>query len=127
MALKKKLSMILALMILLLAAGTLAFAGAGSVVVDIVGSTTENTKVVASGPEKVELEIIGSTAKNTTISPPEEVVKKCKPCYRPFVDCEIKKDCKPVSGPWDKMHLGVDAWYGTFWYTDINMPKWPQI
>jgi hypothetical protein len=25
------------------------------------------------------------------------------------------------------MHLGVDAWYGAFWYTDINMPKWPQI
>ena len=58
-----KLSIILALALMLSASGALAFGSPGSVVVDIVGSRTENTKVVASGPEKVELEIIGSTVK----------------------------------------------------------------
>ena len=23
------------------------------------------------------------------------------------------------------MQLGVDAWYGTFWYTEVYTPKWP--
>ena len=74
---KLKLSIILALALMLSASGALAFGGPGSVVVDIVGSKTENTKIVASGPEKVELEIIGSTAINTTITPHAEKVKIC--------------------------------------------------
>jgi hypothetical protein len=131
---KLKLSIILALALMLSASGALAFGSPGSVVVDIVGSRTDNTKIVASGPEKVELEIIGSTASNTTISPHEET-RICP--HRPFCpECpscltnpcpDAKCDNQQKSYPWDDMHLGVDAWYGTFWYKDINMPKWPQI
>jgi len=127
-----KLSIILALALMLSASGALAFGSPGSVVVDIVGSRTENTKVIASGHDKVELEIIGSTSKNTTISPHQERVKICPKFFCP--ECpscltnpcpEAKCEKKPY--PWDGMHLGVDAWYGAFWYTDINLPKWPQI
>lgn len=130
-----KLSIILALALMLSASGALAFGSPGSVVVDIVGSRTDNTKIVASGPEKVELEIIGSTARNTTISPHEERAKIC-PKFSLCPECpacltnpspDTKYDNHQKSYPWDNMHLGVDAWYGTFWYTDINMPKWPQI
>ena len=127
-----KLSIILALALMLSASGALAFGSPGSVVVDIVGSKTDNTKIVASGPEKVELEIIGSTANNTTISPQKERAKiypkysffpECPSCLtNPSPDANQQK-----SYPWDNMHLGVDTWYGTFWYTDVNMPKWPQI
>ena len=65
----------LAIVLMLLISGASAIAGAGSVVVDIVGSSTDNTKITASGAEKLELEIIGSTANNTTISLPKEMVK----------------------------------------------------
>ena len=26
----------------------------------------------------------------------------------------------------ENMHLGVDAWYGEYWFTEIFKPKWPQ-
>ena len=38
-----------------------------------------------------------------------------------------ESDSQRKTYPWDYMHLGVDAWYGTFWYKNIYMPKWPQI
>jgi hypothetical protein len=134
-----RLSMKLAIVLMLLISGASAIAGAGSVVVDIVGSSTDNTKITASGAEKLELEIIGSTANNTTISLPKEMVKRWHECCIPGLRCGYglecnkvsKQECKQVSKqeshPWDNLHLGVDAWYGTFWYTDINMPKWPAI
>jgi hypothetical protein len=120
-----RLSIILAFVLMLLSSNASAFADAGSVVVDIVGSNTDNTRIVSSGIEKVELEIIGSTSKNTTIASPAMKTIECKMCCGPYFGCEYKQECKPVSRPWDNMHLGVDAWYGTFWYTNINMPKWP--
>jgi len=49
-----------------------ALGGSGSVVVDIVGSKTDDTRIMSSGIEKVELEIIGSEANNTTIGSPEK-------------------------------------------------------
>jgi len=116
-----RLSIILALALMLSASTAYAFGGPGSVVVDIVGSVTDNTMITSSGMEKIELEIIGSEANNTIISPPAEMVVICPECICP--ECENEQE----SHPWDGMHLGVDAWYGTFWYTDINMPKWPQI
>ena len=139
---KLRLSIILALALMLSASGALAFGGPGSVVVDIVGSTTDNTKIVASGREKMELEIIGSTARNTTITPHAERVKEkvkicpgflycpdCPPCLPypyPCPDAKCDEQQKPY--PWENRHLGVDAWYGAFWYSDEpNMPKWPQI
>ncbi len=126
-------SIILALALILSASGASAFGGTGSVVVDIVGSKTDNTMIVATGPEKVDLEIIGSTTKNTTISPHAEKIKIC-PIASLCPECPIcptypcpDGKCDKQPKPWENMHLGVDAWYGTFWYTDINMPKWPQI
>lgn len=133
---KLKLSIVLALALMLSASGALAFGGPGSVVVDIVGSRTENTMIVASGPEKVELEIIGSTAINTTITPDAQNVKicpgrwycpDCPPCI-PYPCPDVRWDDQRQPYPWENMHLGVDAWYNTFWYADQpNMPKWPQI
>lgn len=139
-----KLSILLALALMLSASGALAFGGPGSVVVDIVGSRTENTKIVASGPEKVELEIIGSTAINTTITPYAERViicpdlwycPDCPPCLPypypypyPYPCPDAKCDAQQKPYPWVNMHLGVDAWYNTFWYANQpNMPKWPQF
>jgi len=122
----------LAIVLMLLISSASAFADAGSVVVDIVGSNTDNTKISASGAEKLELEIIGSTANNTTISlPKKDLAKRWHECCVPDLRCDYKQECEHVSKeeshPWDNLHLGVDAWYGTFWYTDINMPKWPAI
>ncbi|MCX6673774.1 MAG: hypothetical protein NTY37_08355 [Methanothrix sp.] len=122
-------SIILALALMLSACSAYAFGGPGSVVVDIVGSVTDNTKITSSGMEKVELEFVGSEANNTIISPPAEKVVICPKCICPDIKCspELKCESKQKCYPWENMHLGVDAWYGTFWYTDINMPKWPQF
>jgi hypothetical protein len=120
-------SIMLALALMLSACSAYAFGGPGSVVVDIVGSVTDNTKITSSGMEKVELEIIGSEANNTVISPP--VKEKCPKHICPDTTySEVKSENKEKRYPWENMHLGVDAWYGTFWYdSNINMPKWPQF
>ena len=38
-----------------------------------------------------------------------------------------KYDNQQKTYPWDNKHLGVDAWYGTFWYTNVYTPKWPPF
>ncbi len=125
-------SILLALVLMLSACSAYAFGAPGSVVVDIVGSTTDNTRITSSGMEKVELEIIGSEANNTIISPPMKI-ERCPRhicpdgVYSDSVYSVAKTENKEKRYPWENMHLGVDAWYGTFWYTDINMPKWPQF
>ena len=122
-------SFILALVLMLSAGSAYAFGGAGSIVVDIVGSEVDNTKVMSSGMEKVELEFVGSKANNTVITSPGEKVMICPPyaCPETKYCHEVKCESKEKKYPWEGMHLGVDAWYGTFWYTDINMPRWPQF
>lgn len=121
-------SIMLALALMLSACSAYAFGGPGSVVVDIVGSVTDNTKITSSAMDKVELEIIGSEANNTVISPPEKGEKCPKHICPDTTYPEVKNENKEKRYPWENMHLGVDAWYGTFWYdTDINMPKWPQF
>jgi hypothetical protein len=121
-------SIMLALALMLSACSAYALGGPGSVVVDIVGSVTDNTKIMSSGMEKVELEIIGSEANNTVISPPEKVVICPKHICPDTTYSEVKSENKEKRYPWENMHLGVDAWYGTFWYdSNINMPKWPQF
>jgi hypothetical protein len=125
-------SILLALALMLSACSAYAFGGPGSIVVDIVGSSTDNTKITSSGMDKVDLEIIGSEANNTIISPPEKHAK-CPRHICPDLDYSDstytfeKTEKKEKRYPWENMHLGVDAWYGTFWYTDVNMPKWPQF
>jgi PBP1b-binding outer membrane lipoprotein LpoB len=121
-------SIILALALMLSACNACAFGGPGSIVVDIVGSVTDNTKITSSGMEKIELEIIGSESNNTMISPPEKE-KKCPKYICPdTIYPEVKNENKEKRYPWENMHLGVDAWYGTFWYdSNINLPNWPQF
>ncbi|MGB4653568.1 hypothetical protein [Methanothrix sp.] len=136
---------ILAAMLILMASNAMAFGSPGSVVVDIVGSDVKDTVVVADGRGGIDLEIIGSTAKNTTVSPYMslaicqscQICPACPTCPMPIYPtpvCPTCPTCPPDEGaykpptPWDYMHLGVDAWYGAFWYRDYpNMPKWPQI
>ncbi|MFZ3148788.1 MAG: hypothetical protein WA137_07070 [Methanothrix sp.] len=121
-------SIILALALMLSACTAYAFGAPGSVVVDIVGSVTDNTKITSSGMDKVELEIIGSEANNTVISPPEKAVKCPNHICPDSSYTEVKTENREKRYPWENMHLGVDAWYGTFWYdSNINLPKWPQI
>ncbi|MCK9565885.1 MAG: hypothetical protein M0Q43_07545 [Methanothrix sp.] len=121
-------SIILALALMLSACTAYAFSAPGSVVVDIVGSVTDNTKITSYGMDNVELEIIGSEANNTVVSPPEKAAKCPKHICPDSGYTEVKTENKEKSYPWENMHLGVDAWYGTFWYdSNINLPKWPQI
>ena len=128
-----KILILLAAVLILSSSPAWALGTGGSVVVDIVGSRTDNTRIMSSGMEKVELEIIGSEANNTSIGWPEQ--RACGRHDREerggdegedgFID---DGDGQSGSHPWDGMHLGVDAWYDTFWYrNEINMPKWPQF
>ena len=124
-----RLSIMLTIALMLSACSAYAFGAPGSVVVDIVGSTTDNTLITAAGPEKVVLEIIGSQANNTLISPPVMNTVVCPQNICPEVNCYTEQNYEELveTHPWDNMHLGVDAWYGTYWYTDINLPQWPQF
>lgn len=117
-----RLSIILALALMLSAGSAYAFGGPGSIVVDVVGSVIDNTRITSSGMEKVELEFVGSEANNTIISPSSGNVVIC-----PRYICHEQKWESKERYPWEGRHLGVDAWNGTFWYTDINMPMWPQL
>ena len=166
--------------------GAFAFGGPGTTVLDIVGSSADNIKIIEFLPGKMELEIIGGTASNITIAPYAGksydslncndgnpcTIDSCGPkgCVHIPVNCDDSNPCTidlcdangcvhiPVNCdkgdlwntdyclscpthlspgakyvdqwktyPWDHMHLGVDAWYGAFWYKNIYMPKWPQI
>jgi len=93
-----------------------------SVVVDIVGSNTENTQIIQPNAGSIELEIIGSIANNTSIGSRARV--------NAAVNCRCPEEGKPFCKPCQALqipHLGVDAWYGDYWYTSIHMPKWPQL
>ncbi len=117
-----KISFMLILTLILATSSLCIMAGAGSVTIDIVGSKADNTKVCASGPEHIELEIVGSTTNNTEICTPT-----CHPHCKKSHHHEEKHECIPVHNNCDDRHLGVDAWYGTFWYKDNpSMPQWPQ-
>jgi len=114
-----RVAMILALVLMVSASTAYAWSGAGSVVVDIVGSEAYNTNIVTSGLAPVELELIGSVADNTTIGPLPDCPVVCPACCCPEARCE----CAEQTGS----HTGVDAWYGTFWYSNANMPRWPHL
>ncbi|HUI39753.1 MAG TPA: hypothetical protein VLY86_02390 [Methanothrix sp.] len=120
-----RVAMILALALMLSASTACAFGGARSSSVDIVGSKVDNIKVNPAFEMPMDFEIVGSDASNITIGPPPIKVVKCfKKCRPPK---PIPK-CPSVKFPWEGGHLGVDAWYGTFWaYDQPNMPRWPQL
>ncbi len=114
-----RVAMILAMVLMVSASTAYALNGAGSVVVDIVGSEAYNTNIVTSGLTPVELELVGSVADNTSIGPLPDCPVFCPDCHCPEVRCE--------SNAWEGIHTGVDAWYGTFWYGNINLPRWLHI
>lgn len=118
-----RVAMILALVLMVSASTAYAWSGAGSVVVDIVGSSADNTNIVTSGLAPVELELIGSVANNTMIGPLPDCPVVCPDCCCPEERCE----CTEQSSASEGRHTGVDAWYGTFWYGNINMPRWPHL
>jgi hypothetical protein len=93
-----------------------------SVVVDIVGSNTDNTQILQPNAGSIELEIIGSLAKNTTMGS-QARINVADNCCCPDKNKHFCKPCQPPQIP----HLGVDAWYGEYWYTSINTPKWPSL
>ncbi len=118
-----KIKLTLTMIFIVLASSACMAGSAASVVVDIVGSRADNIRV-ESYSEPVDLEIVGGAASDIQIAPPENClpVCSCGHCCYPDLRCNSSKP----NYPWDSMHLGVDAWYGTFWYTDVNMPRWPQ-
>ena len=97
--------------------------GKGAIVVDMIGSHAENTKIISPG-SSLDLEIIGSYSNNTQVLSKAPV--NCTVCK--WCSCESRKpECKRPKPEKFKFHLGVDAWYGSYWYTHTYMPKWPQF
>jgi hypothetical protein len=97
---------------------------------DIVGSRLDNIKVCSDDALAGNMEIVGGSVVNVTISEKPHQKKqhyKKEPdlkCYwdSGCIDTTKYKPTKLCTG-----HLGVDAWYGTYWFNDqIYTPKWPQ-
>jgi hypothetical protein len=116
----RKMTMALIPILILLWISSTALAS-GSAVIDIVGSRTENTQIIQPNAGSIELEIIGSMATNTSIGAQARA--------NPAVNCRCHEWEKPFCKPPQTRipHLGVDAWYGEFWYNSLNLPKWPQL
>jgi hypothetical protein len=102
---------------------------------DIVGSNLDKIQLFSNDANFGDTEIVGSTLTNVKISPPQKPEKKCH---------REKSRCDDVKCYWDsgcrdyphdkpdvtcsKPHLGVDAWYGTYWFNNqMYTPKWPQM
>ncbi len=96
--------------------------GGGMGEIDIIGSDLDDIRIIT--PMFEGMELVGSSAGNITISPsaPEVV------CQPPDITV-ICQGCPPAAG-WSapSPHLGVDAWYGQYWYaSNPYTPRWPQI
>ncbi len=136
-----RIAMVMALMLMLLASTAYASSSAGSISVDIIGSKVGNTQISIPGAGPSDVELVGSTAGDVKIAPEvQSHHKECYCCGDPWYDYK-KPLCYPYSSyipaRYDKQicypqiqtnqHFGVDAWYGTYWYSPIYLPKWPQI
>jgi hypothetical protein len=89
---------------------------------DIVGSMADDVRIYSPYAAAEDVEIVGSTATNISLysTPP---IEEC--CARPPVVLQPVY----INTPEKKYepHLGVDAWYGRYWYaSDMYMPKWPR-
>jgi hypothetical protein len=143
---------VLALVLMMTASFAIAASGAGFGEVDIVGSKLNNIQIVSSDDgfgdiekhldvvgsklENIEIfsedtgfgniEIVGSKVTNVLISPPPS-----PPCNKD--ERQVGPSCEGYQfdskgSSCFKPHLGVDAWYGRYWYMDeIYTPKWPQF
>lgn len=102
---------------------------------DIVGSNLDKIQIFSDDFDLGDTEIVGSTITNVKISPPPKHEKKCHreksrcddvKCYWDSACMDYPHDKPSVICP--KPHLGVDAWYGTYWFNDqMYTPKWPQV
>jgi hypothetical protein len=95
---------------------------------DVVGSKLDNIKIFSDSADLGNTEIVGGSVTNVTFSPPPKQRKPCDKteCYWDASCRDNKKDSKCDSCL--KPHLGVDAWYGKYWYMDdIYTPKWPRV
>ena len=94
---------------------------------DIVGSLADNIQIISPDAAAEDVEIVGGTATNISIysKPPIEARECCaRPPYEVF---QPVYNPPPIPDKTYASHLGVDAWYGRYWYaSDIYMPKWPQ-
>lgn len=93
---------------------------------DIVGSLADNVQIISPYAVAEDVEIVGSNATNIQIySIPLETRECCEP--PPYVVLQPVNVPTYTSDKTYESHLGVDAWYGRYWYaSDIYMPKWPQ-
>jgi hypothetical protein len=102
---------------------------------DIVGSKLENIKIFSDDANLGDTEVVGSSINNVEILPAPEHQKKseCKKDRRDDTICYWDSACKDYSHDkpsvtCSKPHLGVDAWYGNYWFNNqIYTPKWPQM
>jgi hypothetical protein len=97
---------------------------------DVVGSKLDNIQIFSDNADLGNTEIVGSTLTNIKISPPANPPKKstCEKieCYWDFSCMDYSYNKPHVSCL--KSHLGVDAWYGRYWFMDeIYTPKWPRV
>lgn len=96
---------------------------------DIVGSKLDNIQVCSDNADFGDTEIVGSTLTNIKISPAKSTKK------HPYEKTECYWDSSCIDNSYDKphdsclkSHLGVDAWYGRYWFMDeIYTPKWPGV
>lgn len=101
---------------------------------DVVGSNLDRIQVFSDDATLGDTEFVGSTVTNVMISPLPKPPKKCQTekSRCDDVKCYWNPACidYPHSNPsvnCIKPHLGVDAWYGAYWFNDqIYTPKWPQ-
>lgn len=102
---------------------------------DIVGSNLDKIQLFSDDADFGDTEIVGSTVTNVKISPPPRHEKKCHreksrcddvKCY--WDSCCIDYPHGKPSVTCSKDHLGVDAWYGCYWFNNQRYtPKWPQV
>lgn len=92
---------------------------------DIVGSKLNDIKICSDDFDMGNAEIVGSSVSNVNIL---QVPHEKPGCYEreqhDDVPCYWDSAC--MRCPNEKPHLGVDAWYGCYWFNDqIYTPKWP--
>jgi hypothetical protein len=95
----------------LLASSIVALGNMGSVGVDIIGSRSDDLKILAPGASSIDLEIIGSVAKNTTISSQSRCHETYCSCWAGYTYCYPWTSYIPsrywVNGreqPWQRCH-----------------------
>lgn len=106
----------------------------GSVGLDIVGSRAGEIQIISPDAISDGVEIVGGRASNISISSivPADAAQCCDQCPAAeyilvYEVCELC-NATPIPDGDHAPHLGVDAWYGRYWYASTPYtPKWPQI